>query len=922
MDGMTTTRRGFVTGAAVLGLSLKYGCSSETPEQGLAQIYRGWEDLLRNKWTWDRVARGTHGTNCTGNCAFNVYVKNGIVWREEQQGDYGSSGDDVPDYGPRGCQKGLRHAKYMYGKQRLLYPMKRVGERGEGKWERIGWEQATEEIADKFIDYTVEYGPTSITQGAGTQASMKQAVFAAMGRFVGVTGIEFPEAFAGVGDQPTGVYMTTGLPLLCDTMAAVYKSKCCLIWFCNPAVTRIPDAHFFWEARYNGTEVIAISPDFTPTAMHASKWVNPNPGTDAALALSMVQVILEERIHDTDFMREQTDLPYLVRTDNLKFLRETDVVGGEEARDNLFYIWDERTAAPVPAPATGSPQPPLGSPEPVHNEGSIALGDLLPTLEGGFTVDTVDGPVNVTTVFELVKDKVAEYNPDRAVDITGVNPDVVRQIARKFATSGPSMIFTGYRVCKWLHGDLIQRAFMLLLSVTGNQGKEGAGLQLSNYLFDTQIGFTMVDLPPGRVATTSRWDYTHADHKELNRQIYGDKLADHFDKYFQESVDRRWFPDYGQTPWKMGIYAGSNAANWRVSGKRWREEGLGQLEFIVTMTPDMSATAMYSDYVLPIASHYERKDFMLESRTPYIQVLDEAVPPLGESVDDFEAYRRLTEAISRRATERGVAPVEDNVYGMPVLRDMTKYYDQLTMDGQIKSTVDIAQWLMDNNPGVPEMSFEELADRGIVRCNDSDGIIYGPDSPYDARLIQSLRDKKPYQTLTARQQFYIDHEWFMEEGEALPTYREPLSIKDYPLRLLMGHVRHGIHSMWRDDSLMISLQRGEPDIYVNTDDAAGRGVEDGDLIRVFNSFSSFIVMAHVSSGIQPGMTYMYHGWDPMMFRGRQNFGAVISTGGLIKPTSLVSGYGHIVHRPFHYEPNATFSDLTCDFEKHDEAATA
>ena len=97
MDGMTTTRRGFVTGATVLGLSLKYGCSSETQEQGPAQIYRGWEDLMRNKWTWDRVARGTHGTNCTGNCAFNVYVKNGIVWREEQQGDYGSSGDDVPD---------------------------------------------------------------------------------------------------------------------------------------------------------------------------------------------------------------------------------------------------------------------------------------------------------------------------------------------------------------------------------------------------------------------------------------------------------------------------------------------------------------------------------------------------------------------------------------------------------------------------------------------------------------------------------------------------------------------------------------------------------------------------------------------------------------------------------------------------------
>ncbi|MEE8212013.1 MAG: molybdopterin-dependent oxidoreductase [Acidiferrobacterales bacterium] len=920
MDGMTTTRRGFVSGAAALGLSLKYGCSSDTSEQAPTQIYPGWEDLMRNKWTWDRVARGTHGTNCTGNCAFNVYVQNGIVWREEQQGEYGSSGEDTPDYGPRGCQKGLRHAKYMYGKQRLLYPMKRVGERGEGKWERISWDQAMEEIADKFIDYTVEFGPASITQGAGTQAAMKQTVFASMFRFVAATGIEFPEAFAGVGDLPTGIYMTTGVPLICDTMAAVYKSKCCLVWFCNPAVTRIPDAHFFWEARYNGTEVIAISPEFTPSAMHASKWVNPQPGTDAALAMSMVNVILEEGLHDAEFIREQTDLPFLVRTDNRKFLRETDVVGGDEARSNLFYVWDEATGAAAPAPATGQPQPPPGTPVPVQNQGSIELGELMPALEGRFTVDTWSGPVEVTTVFELMKEKAAEYAPDRAVEITSVSPEVVRQIARKFATADPSMIFIGYRVCKWLHGDLIQRAFMLLLAITGNQGKAGSGLQMSNYDFTPQIGFAMKDLPPPRITTTSRWDYTQANHKELTREIYGEELADHVDKYFQESVQRRWFPDFSQTQWKMGLFTGSNAANWRVSGERWRDRGLGQLETIVTMTPDMSATAMYSDYVLPIASHYERKDFMLESRTPYMQVLDEAVPPLGESVDDFTAYQRLAEAISRRATERSIAPVDDNFFGMPIVRDMTKYHDQLTMNGQIQSAVDIAQWLIDNNDGVPSVSFAELADRGIIRVNDSDGTVYGHDSPYDTLLNRSLLDKQAYQTLTARQQFYVDHDWFMEEGESLPTYREPVAVQGYPLRLLMGHARHGIHSMWRDDPLMISLQRGEPDIYVNPDDAAARGVEDGDLIRVFNSSSSFIVMAHVSSMIQPGMTYMYHGWDPMMFRGRQNFGAVISTGGLIKPTSLVGGYGHITYRPFYYEPNATFQDLTCDFEKSEEAA--
>ena len=66
----------------------------------------------------------------------------------------------------------------------------------------------------------------------------------------------------------------------------------------------------------------------------------------------------------------------------------------------------------------------------------------------------------------------------------------------------------------------------------------------------------------------------------------------------------------------------------------------------------------------------------------------------------------------------------------------------------------------------------------------------------------------------------------------------------------------------------------------------------------------------------PNMLYMYHGWDPMMFRNRQNFGAVVQTGGLIKPTSIAGGYGHLGWKPFGYEPNHTFHDYTCDFEKY------
>ncbi|TDI62321.1 MAG: hypothetical protein E2O89_07825 [Alphaproteobacteria bacterium] len=933
---MNISRRNFLrsgTTVAATGLmALRYGSTGPLAQTASDEPYRGFEDVMRQKWTWDKVSHSTHGANCSGHCAFNVYVKNGVVWREEQQGEYGRSGDDdTPDYGPRGCQKGLRHSSYMYGPQRVLYPMKRVGERGEGKWERVTWKQALDEIADKFIDNMVEYGPDSISYDLGTAMIMKRAPFAGVSRFSAITGIQLPELFAGVGDQPTGTYMTTGIEILGDTMAAVYKSRACLIWYSNPAVTRIPDAHFFWEAKWNGTKVTAISPEFTPTAMHANRWLNPKPGTDAALALAMCETIISDGSHDIGYIREQTDLPFLVRSDNNLFLRGSDMADVPEADvpENIFYIWDEATDALVQAPATGhktviGPEHVLPFNAPV--DGALELGDLVPTLEGSWTVETKDGPVEVTTVFSRLKTHLENYTPEKTSEITGLNPEVVRTVAREFAAAKPAMIFSGYASCKWLNTDMLQRSFLLLLSLTGNLGPEGGGFQITNVAkSDGIFAYAWKDVwdpslpPPTRIASVAMWDYQHSNLKELNAEVYGQDLADEIDEHYQQALTNGWIPDYNQKPWKMAFYAGCNAANWRASGKNWRETSFAALETIVTMTTDMNVTALYSDYILPIAHHYERQDMIYEGRQPYVQVLDAAVPPLGKSVDDWTMLKRLCEAISRRATERNIEPI-NYVHFIPTVRDLKQCHDLFTHQGTINTVKELLQFLINTSSGVPKMSFDELAAKGIARVDDSDGVVFGENSPYDARLKGNYYKKHAYNTLTTRQQYYFDHEWFIKFDETLPAHIDPLRMEEYPLQLMMGHARHGIHSQWRDDSFLLGLQRGEPDIYLSVSDAAARSVEDGDLVRVFNTAGEFIVQAHISSAIQPGMMFMYHGWDPMMFHGRQNFGAVIPTAGLIKPTSLVGNYGHLKFEPFFWTPNATFKDFTCDFEKYVEGS--
>ncbi|MBW2402050.1 MAG: molybdopterin-dependent oxidoreductase, partial [Deltaproteobacteria bacterium] len=107
--------------------------------------YDDWRDLYREKWTWDRVAKSSHNrANCFSACSWNLFVKDGIVWREEQNAVYDASRGGLPDFNPRGCQKGACHSDLEQSEARILHPLRRVGERGEGKWKRISWDEAYE----------------------------------------------------------------------------------------------------------------------------------------------------------------------------------------------------------------------------------------------------------------------------------------------------------------------------------------------------------------------------------------------------------------------------------------------------------------------------------------------------------------------------------------------------------------------------------------------------------------------------------------------------------------------------------------------------------------------------------------------------------------------------------------------------------
>ena len=174
--------------------------------------------------------------------------------------------------------------------------------------------------------------------------------------------------------------------------------------------------------------------------------------------------------------------------------------------------------------------------------------------------------------------------------------------------------------------------------------------------------------------------------------------------------------------------------------------------------------------------------------------------------------------------------------------------------------------------------------------------------------------KKPYPTLTGRQQFYIDHPWFLELNEALPGFKPPPAVGgDHPITLSGGHARWSIHAIWRDSALMLGLQRGEPVVLVAAADADSRGIADHDRVRVYNDLNSFIAHAKVTAGAPKGFATIYHAWEPFQFEGGRSHQHLAPAP--LKVTQLAGDYGHLGWAYGHYEPGQVDRDTRVDIER-------
>ncbi len=200
------------------------------------------------------------------------------------------------------CVKAAAAIDFHYDPNRLNYPMKRVGKRGENKWERIPWDQAVEEIAQRLDQIRGSYGPEAVALIGGTVHTHGDAMAWRWGNLFGTPNILWQGKNCGEAQALAGCSV---LGYTCSGTIVPGKTRCAIIWGGNPAVSRDQN---MWagikSAREQGCKLIVVDPRRTETAEIADLWLQIRPGTDGALGLGMLNVIINEELYDKEFVNK------------------------------------------------------------------------------------------------------------------------------------------------------------------------------------------------------------------------------------------------------------------------------------------------------------------------------------------------------------------------------------------------------------------------------------------------------------------------------------------------------------------------------------------------------------------------------------------------------------------------------------------
>ena len=880
------------------------------------------EEMMRNEFSFTYGKKEEHGfayhcVNCQGNCAWEIWSHNGVVTRENQSARYPSINSKIPDFNPRGCNKGVQHSQVMYEKDRILYPMKRVGKRGAGKWKRLSWDEAATEVAEKIWDCVTDkergLDKLFIQPGTGLLTEGRRPSVLRFCTQLGAIRI-YPSSY--LGDMFSGAAVAYGEGNLGCTYDFMYTVDTAVMWGANPSVSRIPDAHFVWEGKYNGAKIIVITPEFNATAKSADVWIPIKAGSDNFLSMSVMYEIIKQKLYKPNFMESITDLPFLVNKETKKMLRRSDVEGhGNHDFEQEFYCWNENTKSITLMPGSHG-----------SKTKTLRLKDfnIKPALEGEWEIEVHGHKVIVTTAFEMLKENIEQFSPEATASKTGVQPETVRQLARDIAIPKVVEITTGFSLNKYFNGILSIWNISSICGLTGRMGPYG-GINTENEFqlsglsvlggfggkYKPRFGSGFVgEFVLGDGMETFKDYFSDADVKKAQNGMSKNEYIEIVETLLETGrngagkgvAKPNWIPD-------MGILVADSRFR-RNKGSKYREAFLKKMKYLCVVDYKMCDTTIWADLVLPAKSHYEVWD--LRSSPGYHRFTNLAQPvanmkPIGESKDEWSMFALIAkklEEVANRPENISKAKLEDKQYTTSGFRDLANFYKEYTNTDE-ESEGDMEPYL-----GTDKQALEAALQKcdqfepytiekmyktgGFLQLNEKaaqTSPLYS-DRPYNSNE-DHLYKFKPLHTSSGRQTFYVDHPTWLQMGANTNTAMEGIrpDNKKYPFLLMTPHARWSIHSNYKTSRTLQRLQRGVPYAMVNPEIAKIKGIKDGDEMRVFNVLGEFFIMAKISSSAPKDALVMEHGWEPNMFKNLKGHNEVVPTA--LNLLEMAEGWGHL-----------------------------
>ena len=717
----------------------------------------------------EQVFRTVCRPNCFGLCGHEVTVRDGRIVK--------SVNAQLPDPAyNRICLRGLVNLERVHDDQRITQPLRRVGPRGAGQWRPISWDEAITELADNWRAVQAEYGPQAVVfmGGSGNPGLLHGSQPGLVSRLRNVLGATQIDASVDVGIT-AGVQSVVGDVGRWPGNGPEQMVHARTIMICGHNVTEatIHTWHFVLDAKQAGAQVIVIDPIFTHAAAQAHRYIPCRPGSDPVLILAMMHCIIRDGRHNIDFLQRKTVAPYLVRADGGRYLRMRDI----------GHTDDDRV---VVADADGELVPAEQATDPAITGRREVAG------------------VQVATAFELLVERLADYPPEVAAELTEIPATTIEELAAEF-TAGPTTLLAGFGAQAFNNGSMLGRCYMTLAAITGNIGLPGADIGAHwepypgvNKAFATPTGQASPVIP--LVA--------------LPQVLKSGKLRG-------EPWPIRSLFTY------MGNILGNGSEQNRLRRDVWE-----RFDFICSVDLVFNDTTNNADLVLPAVHWHEVADVPgALGQHPYLQYSEKVLDPPGQAKPDGEIARLIASAMGvgqyfDRSDDEYLAEILDSDYS----RRFGITLDALKAAKAMRAMPD--PWLGfggDQSFATPDGRMHFYNESPRPRLD------YGQELPAE-------RERLPV---------------FYPPTEAWPDHE---LAERYPLVLLSERSRFRVHTMWFGTPTLRELDP-EPIVRINPVDAAPRGIAEGDLVEVYNDRGHAVARAVLTEAIKPGLLSYPKGWQ-------------------------------------------------------------